>query len=116
MPRLRRLEIASTPRAAKLTDRRARASMQVQIIGGGVSKRYIYDVSSAITLGAFVGACEATVLQTTDVPLCAVLAVGVRLLMAPFCTGFAGKEAFSAFVAIVSFNKVRPGQQGVFED
>jgi len=88
----------------------------VQIIGGGVSKRYIYDVSSAITLGAFVGACEATVLQTTDVPLCAVLAVGVRLLMAPFCTGFAGKEAFSAFVAIVSFNKVRPGQQGVFED
>merc|ERR1719181_2274325 len=64
-----------------------------QCIGAGVSRRYVLDVTQSITTGAFVGISEATTLQTSHVPLCAVLAVAVRLLMAPFCEGFAGKES-----------------------
>ena len=66
---------------------------------GGVDPR---DSPQAITIGAFIGISDATVLQTTHVPLCCVLGVGWRLLLGPFFLGFAGKEAFISFTAVAT--------------
>ena len=45
---------------------------------------------------------DATTLPTARVIVIAVVAVGWRLLTVPFCRGFAGIEAFNAFMAVKS--------------
>ena len=45
---------------------------------------------------------HATTLPTARVIVIAVVAVGWRLLTVPFCRGFAGIEAFNAFMAVKS--------------
>ena len=45
----------------------------------------------------------------------AVIAVGYRLLTAPFCMGFAGIEAFCAFLAVATHKLCQPRQESLFE-
>ena len=63
---------------------------------------YLFDVTAGVTIGAFVGMSDATTLPTARVIFIAVIAVGWRLLTVPFCRGFAGIEAFNAFMAVKS--------------
>ena len=67
-----------------------------------VARRYLFDVTAGVTIGAFVGMSDATTLPTARVIFIAVIAVGWRLLTVPFCRGFAGIEAFNAFMAVKS--------------
>ena len=43
------------------------------------------------------------------------IAVGYRLLTAPFCMGFAGIEAFCAFLAVATHRICQPRQESLFE-
>ena len=72
----------------------------IQVIGDGVTKNYLFDVTAGVTIGAFVGMSDATALPTARVIPVAVIAVGWRLLTVPFFYGFAGIEAFDAFMAV----------------
>ena len=89
----------------------------------GVAARYrntcpartIDDVTQAVTMGAFVGMSDANVLISSRVPLAGVIAVGYRLLTAPFCEGFAGIEAFCAFLAVATHRVCQPRQESLFE-
>jgi hypothetical protein len=74
----------------------------IQVIGDSVTRRYLLDVTAGVTIGAFVGMSDATTLPTARVIVIAVVAVGWRLLTVPFCRGFAGIEAFNAFLAVKS--------------
>ena len=74
----------------------------IQVIGDSVTRRYLLDVTAGVTIGAFVGMSDATTLPTARVIFIAVIAVGWRLLTVPFCRGFAGIEAFNAFMAVKS--------------
>ena len=66
-------------------------------------------------MGAFVGMSDANVLISSRVPLAGVIAVGYRLLTAPFCEGFAGIEAFCAFLAVATHRVCQPRQESLFE-
>ena len=57
--------------------------------------------TAGVTIGAFVGMSDAAALPTARVIPVAVVAVGWRLLTVPFFDGFAGIEAFNAFMAVV---------------
>ena len=76
---------------------------------------WVYDVTQAVTMGAFVGMSDANVLISSRVPLAGVIAVGYRLLTAPFCEGFAGIEAFCAFLAVATHRLCQPRQESLFE-
>ena len=76
---------------------------------------WVYDVTQAVTMGAFVGMSDANVLISSRVPLAGVIAVGYRLLTAPFCEGFAGIEAFCAFLAVATHRVCQPRQESLFE-
>ena len=62
-----------------------------------------------------VGMSDATVLISSRVPVAAIIAVGYRLLTAPFCMGFAGIEAFCAFLAVATHRLCQPRQESLFE-
>ena len=71
--------------------------------------------SQGVSMGAFVGMSDATVLISSRVPVAAIIAVGYRLLTAPFCMGFAGIEAFCAFLAVATHKLCQPRQESLFE-
>ena len=52
---------------------------------------------------------------SSRVPVAAIIAVGYRLLTAPFCMGFAGIEAFCAFLAVATHRVCQPRQESLFE-
>ena len=81
----------------------------------GRKGEWVYDVTQAVTMGAFVGMSDANVLISSRVPLAGVIAVGYRLLTAPFCEGFAGIEAFCAFLAVATHRVCQPRQESLFE-
>ena len=58
--------------------------------------------ADAATEARRVDGVDATTLPTARVIFIAVIAVGWRLLTVPFCRGFAGIEAFNAFMAVKS--------------
>ena len=74
-----------------------------------------HDVTQGVSMGAFVGMSDATVLISSRVPVAAIIAVGYRLLTAPFCMGFAGIEAFCAFLAVATHKLCQPRQESLFE-
>ena len=76
---------------------------------------WVYDVTQGVSMGAFVGMSDATVLISSRVPVAAIIAVGYRLLTAPFCMGFAGIEAFCAFLAVATHRVCQPRQESLFE-
>ena len=76
---------------------------------------WVYDVTQGVSMGAFVGMSDANVLISSRVPLAGVIAVGYRLLTAPFCEGFAGIEAFCAFLAVATHRVCQPRQESLFE-
>ena len=76
---------------------------------------WAYDVTQGVSMGAFVGMSDATVLISSRVPVAAIIAVGYRLLTAPFCMGFAGIEAFCAFLAVATHRLCQPRQESLFE-
>ena len=76
---------------------------------------WVYDVTQGVSMGAFVGMSDATVLISSRVPVAAIIAVGYRLLTAPFCMGFAGIEAFCAFLAVATHKLCQPRQESLFE-
>ena len=76
---------------------------------------WVYDVTQGVSMGAFVGMSDATVLISSRVPVAAIIAVGYRLLTAPFCMGFAGIEAFCAFLAVATHRICQPRQESLFE-
>ena len=58
---------------------------------------------------------RANVLISSRVPVAGLIAVGYRLLTAPFCMGFAGIEAFCAFLAVATHRICQPRQESLFE-
>ena len=76
---------------------------------------WAYDVTQGVSMGAFVGMSDANVLISSRVPIAGVIAVGYRLLTAPFCMGFAGIEAFCAFLAVATHRICQPRQESLFE-
>ena len=54
-------------------------------------------------------------LDSSRVPVAGAIAVGYRLLTAPFCMGFAGIEAFCAFLAVATHRICQPRQESLFE-
>ena len=87
----------------------------IQVIGDSVTRRYLLDVTAGVTIGAFVGMSDANVLISSRVPVAGLIAVGYRLLTAPFCLGFAGVEAFCAFLAVATHGLCQPRQESLFE-
>ena len=76
---------------------------------------WAYDVTQGVSMGAFVGMSDANVLISSRVPVAGAIAVGYRLLTAPFCMGFAGIEAFCAFLAVATHGLCQPRQESLFE-
>jgi hypothetical protein len=76
---------------------------------------WAYDVTQGVSMGAFVGMSDANVLISSRVPVAGLIAVGYRLLTAPFCMGFAGIEAFCAFLAVATHRICQPRQESLFE-
>ena len=76
---------------------------------------WAYDVTQGVSMGAFVGMSDSNVLISSRVPVAGAIAVGYRLLTAPFCMGFAGIEAFCAFLAVATHRICQPRQESLFE-
>ena len=82
---------------------------------GGLGSVVAYDVTQGVSMGAFVGMPDSNVLISSRVPVAGAIAVGYRLLTAPFCMGFAGIEAFCAFLAVATHRICQPRQESLFE-